>query len=265
MIKFIATDMDGTLLRDDKTFNEEIFEVIEKLAHKGVFFAPASSRPHTSLETTFAPVKDKVIIIAQNGASVFYQGKRMIGEKMEKTLVDKIIDVTSKFSNASLLLDGDVVSYTDNDFVREAMSLPQFGYDVKKIDDIRNIGEDIFKISLYDPTDNDGKIRAAIEEELKGLCETAVSAPLCLDFVANGVSKGLAVEKICKKLNIAFDEAAVFGDNFNDASMFEKVYYSFAMDNAKDSVKALARFVAENNNEDGVLKAIKKLCFEVEE
>lgn len=265
MIKFIATDMDGTLLRDDKTFNEEIFDVINDLSEKGVFFAPASSRPAISLERTFEPVKDKVIIIAQNGASVFYNGKRIVGEKMDKDVVKKIIEVSKEFKFASLLMDGNEVSYTDNGFVMETMNLPQFGYNAVMVDDIESVDDDIYKITFFDPTDMDGKIRKEVSERLKDICETAVSAPLCLDFVAKGVSKGTAVEKVRAKMGIEFEETAVFGDNFNDAPMFETAFYSFAMENAADEVKALARFIAEENNNDGVLRAIKKLCFEVEE
>lgn len=264
MIKFIATDMDGTLLRDDKTFNEELFDIINALNDKGVLFAPASSRPAVSLEKTFEKVRDKVLIIAQNGASVFYRGKRIVGEQMDKSLVDRIIDVVLPFPEAKLLIDGENHSYTDSAFVRDFMNTPEFGYNSVLVDDLKNINDTFYKISVFDPTDADGKIRQYISEQMKGYCETFVSAALCLDFVNNGVSKGSAVEKIREKLGIGIDETMVFGDNFNDASMFEKAYYSFAMDNAKDDVKALARFVAANNNEDGVLKEIKKLCFEVE-
>lgn len=265
MIKFIATDMDGTLLRDDKTFNKEIFDVIDRLSKRGTYFAPASSRPAVSLERTFEPVKDKVLIIAQNGASVFYNGKRFLGEVMDKELVKHIIDVCSGYPSANMLIDGERYSYTDKPFVNETMNTPLFNYDSVLIDDLYAINEDVFKISIFDPTDTDGAIRRNIAKKLDGLCETAVSGPGCLDFVNTGVSKGTAVEKICKKLGIKFNEAAVFGDNFNDAPMFDKVYYSFAMGNATAELKALARFTAESNNDDGVLKAVKRLCFEVEE
>ena len=265
MIKFIATDMDGTLLRDDKTFNKEIFDVINILSERGTFFAPASSRPAVSLGRTFEPVKDKVFIIAQNGASVFYKGRRFLGEVMERELVKHIIDVCGRYPSANMLIDGERYSYTDKPFVQETMNTPMFNYDSVLIDDLYSVKEDVFKISIFDPTDTDGAIRHNIAKKLEGLCETAVSGPGCLDFVNTGVSKGTAVEKICKKLGIAFNEAAVFGDNFNDVSMFEKVYYSFAMGNASAEVKALARFTAQSNNDDGVLRTVKRLCFEVEE
>lgn len=265
MIKFIATDMDGTLLRDDKTFNKEIFDVINILSEKGVFFAPASSRPAVSLERTFEPVRDKVLIIAQNGASVFYRGRRFLGEVMDMELVKHIINVCSDYPDANMLIDGDRYSYTDKPFVNETMNTPMFNYNSVLIDDLYSINEDVFKISVFDPTDKNGEKRRSIAKRLEGLCETAISGPGCLDFVNTGVSKGTAVEKICKKLGIAFNEAAVFGDNFNDVPMFEKVYYSFAMGNASEEVKALARFTAQTNNDDGVLRAVKRLCFEVEE
>ena len=49
MIKFIATDLDGTLLDDERRLPDGIFELIEALWARGVLFAPASGRQYASL------------------------------------------------------------------------------------------------------------------------------------------------------------------------------------------------------------------------
>ena len=41
--------------------------------------------------------------------------------------------------------------------------------------------------------------------------------------------------------------------------MFERAYYSFAVANARDEVKKAARFQADSNEHDGVLKVLKQL------
>ena len=50
-----------------------------------------------------------------------------------------------------------------------------------------------------------------------------------------------------------------FGDQLNDMEMLERAYYSFAVGNARPEIKAAARFQADTNRNDGVLKILKML------
>ncbi len=47
------------------------------------------------------------------------------------------------------------------------------------------------------------------------------------------------------------------GDSGNDAEMLKLVKYSFAMENAADSIKAIARYQTDNNNHEGALNVIQ--------
>ena len=53
MIKLIATDMDGTLLKDNKEIDKEIYELLPKMKQQGIHFVAASGRQRPSLEKTF--------------------------------------------------------------------------------------------------------------------------------------------------------------------------------------------------------------------
>ena len=77
MIKFIATDLDGTLLTNDKRLPAEIFGLIRAMSERGILFAPASGRQYANLKKLFAPVADKVVFIAENGALVKYRGETL--------------------------------------------------------------------------------------------------------------------------------------------------------------------------------------------
>ena len=77
MIKLIATDLDGTLLNREKKLPDDIFDVIDALDKKGILFAAASGRQMASLERLFAPVREKMIFIAENGAYVKYKDEEI--------------------------------------------------------------------------------------------------------------------------------------------------------------------------------------------
>ena len=72
MIKLVASDLDGTLLPPSKVLPENLFPLIEKLFDKGIIFAPASGRQLPNLKKLFAPVLDKIAIIAENGGLVWH-------------------------------------------------------------------------------------------------------------------------------------------------------------------------------------------------
>ena len=50
----------------------------------------------------------------------------------------------------------------------------------------------------------------------------------------------------------------VFGDYLNDLEMLKSAYHSYAMENAHSELKKIARFTAESNDNNGVVKAIKE-------
>ena len=75
MIKLAASDLDGTLLDSSGRLPSEIFPLIEELYEKGITFCAASGRQLVSLEKLFAPVRDKIIFIAENGALCAWRGE----------------------------------------------------------------------------------------------------------------------------------------------------------------------------------------------
>ena len=50
-----------------------------------------------------------------------------------------------------------------------------------------------------------------------------------------------------------------FGDSGNNKEMLKISKYSYAMGNAKDEIKKVAKYVTDSNNKDGVLNAIDKM------
>ena len=80
-----------------------------------------------------------------------------------------------------------------------------------------------------------------------------------MDCMALGVNKGAAIQKIQESLDILPEETMAFGDQMNDVEMLARAYYSYAIGNARQEVKAAARFQADTNVRDGVLKVLRLL------
>ncbi len=58
-------------------------------------------------------------------------------------------------------------------------------------------------------------------------------------------------------LGISPQETMAFGDQMNDFEMINQAYYSYAMDNAIDEIKQIARYTAPSNKDFGVVSVLK--------
>ena len=71
MIKLIASDIDGTLVKDGTlAIDREYMEVIERLIDKGIVFVACSGRQYRSERKLFAPVADRLLYISDGGTVV---------------------------------------------------------------------------------------------------------------------------------------------------------------------------------------------------
>ena len=83
MIKLIVSDVDDTLVPEGSIdLNPEYFEVIRQLQAKGVIFVGASGRPIEGVRIAFAPIKDEIYYIGDNGTYIA-AGKCTCTKKLE--------------------------------------------------------------------------------------------------------------------------------------------------------------------------------------
>lgn len=265
MIRLIASDIDGTLVPDGSSkINPEIFDVILKLKEQGIYFIAASGRQYPSIAKLFAPIKEDIFFIAENGAYIGARGRELISVPMNKEDVKKIVKQAREYEDCEIFLSGKEILYIDSkdeEFIKYLVE----GYEneVEEVDDLLKVKEEIIKVSIYHKGFNAyeviGKHMIPLwEERLK----VVIAGSEWLDFMAQNVSKGTAIKEIQESLGISKEETMAFGDNFNDIEMLKEAHYSYAIGNAVDEVKEVARFITDTNINDGVLKVLKGLLKE---
>lgn len=259
MIKLIVSDIDGTLLEDGQhTLNPELFEVIRKLRENGLQFAAASGRQWGSIETVFEPVKEKIFYLSDNGAYVGCHGRQLFVNTIDRELVkDMVRDIWA--AGLDVMISGPDVVYLDTpneEFYRWLVD--GYKFRVKRVEDILQVEDQFIKVSAYKQTDVEGATKA-LREKYQDKLKITISGDMWMDCMATGVNKGVAVKLLQESLDILPEETMAFGDQMNDIEMLESVYYSFAIGNARPEVKKVARFEADTNVNDGVLKILKLL------
>jgi hydroxymethylpyrimidine pyrophosphatase-like HAD family hydrolase len=78
-------------------------------------------------------------------------------------------------------------------------------------------------------------------------------------MTAPGVSKALGLEKLAEHLGIPMEETAGIGDADNDSAVLRAVGLSIAMGNAEDKIKEMCDMTTDDNNHNGVGKAIREM------
>lgn len=261
MIKLIASDIDGTLVPDGfNKLDAEYFDVIMKLKEQGIIFAAASGRQYKSISRLFDPIKDDIIFIAENGAYVSCRGEDMSVSVMDRDIVHQLIHDIRSIPNCEISLSGKQFIYVeskDKDFLH--LLIHEYKNEVKEVEDLTKVDEDFIKVSAFHHTDATGAAGDIIIPKWEDSLEIVCAGDKWLDIMNYDVSKGEAIKKIQKQLNISKEETMVFGDNLNDIAMIEQAGESYAIGNAREEVKKAAKHVADTNVNHGVLKVLKTL------
>ena len=87
--------------------------------------------------------------------------------------------------------------------------------------------------------------------------EITSSIPNNMEINAPGVTKGSGLKTLADTLGLAMNQVMACGDSGNDLAMIQAAGYGIAMGNATPDVLAAARYVTDDNNHDGVAKAIE--------
>ena len=112
MIKLIASDLDGTLLKEGTMdINPEIYDIIRKLKAKGIVFAAVSGREYDSIERVFAPVKVDIYFIAGNGGIISYQGEIIEKMAIPADILKEVVEYVRAQEGASFMTAGSAQAY----------------------------------------------------------------------------------------------------------------------------------------------------------
>ncbi len=260
MIKLVASDIDGTLLPEGTAqINPEIFEVIRKLKERDILFAAASGRHYTSMSKLFEPVKNDIIFITENGAYVCCRGYTMLEQVLDWEQVCQWVREVRRIPGTSFTLDTKEGFYTESSDP-EFLALIRKGYRsrIDQVEDALSRELKVNKMAVY-RKENIGEVARLLIPRWEDRLHCVISGDVWVDFMNMDTNKGNAIRSIQKTLKISPDETMVFGDNHNDLEMIRSATESYAVGNAAEAVKKAAKYVADTNVNDGVLKVLKTL------
>lgn len=258
MIKLIVSDMDGTLLDSNSKLPPNFFNTLDKLKAKNIKFVIASGRSYCTLRQDFCSNADEMDFISDNGTCIIENGEVTYYNILNRQDVEQINDVCSNLESVNLVLCGRKNAHVVTKSPQSLYEVEKFYKSGFKIADLRNLNDDIYKIGVCDLKGAATNSYPILDQKFSDRLSVVLSGELWTDIMNKGVNKGTALKKLQEKLNITPEETMAFGDYYNDLEMFDRAKYSFAMKNANEDIKKYTNFVADTNDNYGVIKAINE-------
>ncbi|MDE7395544.1 MAG: HAD family hydrolase [Clostridiales bacterium] len=260
MVKLVATDLDGTLLGDDKVIPKEIFSLTARLRERGIRFVAASGRSPYTLKANFAPIAGEIDYICDNGAVAIADGKIVRNMPVPKPIVRRVAE-WAESEDVHILLCGTKTTYMlpveGTKFERHVCP---YYFNCVSEKDLTDIGDDVNKIAICDLRGPKTGSAERLQKMLGDDADVVVSGDVWMDVMAKGVSKGEALAAIQEYRGVTKAETVAFGDYYNDVSMLACAEYAYVMKNANEDMFRFGNRIADGNNEGGVLKVLRTLA-----
>ncbi|EOV8091627.1 HAD family hydrolase [Vibrio parahaemolyticus] len=257
-IKFIASDMDGTLLDQYGRLDPEFFDLFLQLEEQGILFSAASGRQYYSLRDTFAPIQERMLYVAENGTLVMYQDKELYSCTIEKSEIDAIVQTARDIEGTHLVLCGKRSAYIETKDPKALEEFQKYYHRCEYVPDLLAVEDEFIKVAICHFEGSEELVYPTMKAKFDDTHQVVVSAKIWLDVMNAKASKGSAIKHLQETMNFTPAETMTFGDYLNDLEMLQVSEHSYAVANAHDEVKKIARFSAPSNQEAGVLKVIKE-------
>lgn len=258
--KLFAIDLDGTLLDSSSSCPSEFEAVIEDANNRGDYILIASGRIESNIRALLGNfVRPNCLFLSQNGAFISDALGTTIFEKvLSAEQIAYVLSIRRYLSRSSYLLAyGKSRVYVDKCNKSLEKQLQQYNIEYALIKDYLSIKEPIGKFAVFNlesrPEDNQDLF-------LSSLSLVAMkSHEKILDITTSAATKENGVSFVINMLNIPFSRVYAFGDSENDIGMLKCAKYSYAMSNADEKVKRVAKSIAPSNDEKGVITVLKSL------
>lgn len=248
-IKMVVTDLDGTLLKDDKTISDFTAEVLDGIRSKGIKYVVATARPIRAVKY-FLPFLDYDSALYHNGAVIMHEGKIVDGFGI-KNPVGVIAPIMKCWSGRRVSVEAEDRLYAN--FNAEEF-WPGVTYDrTEDFDEIKDLTADKILVEARN-LDESAEIQKLLPDHLYAeLSEN--TAAMIMDRQATKIN---GIRRLAQIYGIDLSEVVAFGDDHNDIKMLEECGTGVAMANSFEGVKYHADEICGSNEDDGVARWLKK-------
>lgn len=264
--KILFTDLDGTLLNDEKNITPGNQNAIHEALEAGHIIVITTGRPLSgslAAARRLGLTREGCYAITFNGGLIFdlYRNRTIFSRTIPRTLVRQAFDLAARRQiHIQTYNATHVIAEHDNQFLRDYSELTRIPR--MTVPDIVAALDDepckMLAISYGREEDMDA-FRQDLLSAFHGQLDCFFSNSEYLEIVPAEVSKGFAVRWMCTHLGIPLENSVAAGDAQNDISMLEAAHIGAVMCNAFAGVAQHGNYITKaDNNHDGVAEIIRK-------
>ena len=260
-IKWIATDMDGTLLTHDSRLSPRTVAAVQSAMAHGAKFVLCSGR---MIEAMLSYAKD----LSVNAPYVAYNGGAVYDMAAEKILHQRAIPGADAVALAKFAEDLGlhVQGYREGGYyVAYENEYSQFYAGSIRINAIpvgmpisEWINGDQMKLLIIADPKRIAEVLPLFQAQFKGKVNCINSMPYFIECIAPQVDKSEGLAVLGEILQLSPDELLAFGDGGNDCEMLQFAKYGYAMASGSQLAKDAAAYIAPPFDEDGVAQVIEE-------
>jgi hypothetical protein len=267
-IRLIALDIDGTLVGEDQVIGDRTRAAVAEAIRRGIAVSLVTGRMATSALPFARALGLTGPIVAQQGAMIRSMpedgstrpGKLLFHRPLNPEVTGDIVrwcferDLTPHFN----YLEWMIVGATEERLEEYRLFV---GDRLRIVPDIRaRAASPVTKVVAIGEGDHSLEVLDEGRACFAGRAEVTLSHPRFMEFLAPGVSKGLGVRWLARRLAVPLSQCFAVGDQYNDLEMISEVGHGVAMPSAPAAVQAAARYVAPPVAEEGAAQMIEMIA-----
>jgi len=259
-ISAVVSDVDGSLVTDDKQLTPETIRAVARLRDAGLAFTVISSRPPRGLREIVAALDVEAPVAGFNGGVIAGPDLAPLAEHiLAPRTAQRALDLlrahkvqTWVFSKQDWLardLRGAYVAHEQRTVQFPPTHVESFDAALKTSAKIVAVSADFSALDACE---------AQMRESLGDEANVVRSQNYYLDITHPRANKGDGLAELARLMQTPLEEIAVIGDGANDVAMFARAGLAIAMGNAAPEVRARADFVTASNSADGFAGAVER-------
>lgn len=259
-IRLIATDIDDTLLRSDKTISERTRGVLRRLDERGIVLVPVTARPPRSLRAIADHCGFSGIALTCNGALVYdLAGDAILRSSPIAPAVARNIVTNLRATVPEICFGGQAGMDFGCESAYEVLRPISQQQGPWRADALDLARQPLHRLMALHPTLIGESLLPLVCEVVGDLAEATCSGLPLVEMSARGINKGVALAELCDSLGILPEQVVAFGDMLNDLPMLRWAGTGVAVANAHPAVLAVANAVTLSNDEDGLAVFVEGL------
>jgi len=269
-IRMIALDIDGTLVGEDLVIGDRTVASIAEATRRGISVSLVTGRMATSAVPFAEALGLTGQIVAQQGALIRSMpqpgskrpGRLLYHRPLAPEVTVEIVhwclarDLTPHFN----YLEWMVVAATEERLEEYRLFV---GNRLRLVPDVvARAAKPVTKVVAIGDGNHSLDVLDEARAHFSGRAEVTLSHPRFMEFLAPGVSKGVAVRWLARRLGVPLGQCLAIGDQYNDLEMITEVGHGVAMPSAPAAVQAVARYVAPPVGDDGAAQMIERIALD---